>query len=166
MASSIFFVWGTPQANTITVSKIHGSQALNKPVGMVSTPGLWRAEAGASFGRQNFNSTTNAPIDISDPTMSVSHGPWKFETRNCGIANATPAVNAAGQTPSIPRQPAYAHTTQNGTITEKNGNCLPTIADSSFKSNPVTVLKAMIGVPSAPYATGAVFAVSDKPDAS
>ena len=39
---------------------------------------------------------------------------WKLDTRNCGTANATPAVSAAGQMPSIPRQPANAATTQNG----------------------------------------------------
>ena len=31
--------------------------------------------------------------------MSTSHGPWKFETRNCGTAKASPAVSAAGHTP-------------------------------------------------------------------
>ena len=31
------------------------------------------------------------------------------------LAKANPAVNAAGQTPSIPRKPAIAQTTQNGT---------------------------------------------------
>ena len=46
------------------------------------------------------------------------------------MAKATPAVSAAGQTPSIPRKPANAHTTQNGTINEKNGNCRPAIAES------------------------------------
>ena len=66
------------------------------------------------------------------------------------MAKATPATKAAGQTPIMPLKPAKAHTTQNGTMMEKNGNCRPTMADRSFKSRPVTPLKAMIGVPSAP----------------
>src|SRR5580765_4987782 len=81
------------------------------------------------------------------------------------MANASPAVNAAGHTPSILRQPTIAHTTQNGTTSEKNGNCRPTIAESFSASIPVTPASAMIGVPSAPNATGAVLAISDRPDA-
>ena len=46
------------------------------------------------------------------------------------MAKATPAVSAAGQTPSMPRNPAKAHTTQNGTITEKKGSWRPAIAES------------------------------------
>ena len=34
----------------------------------------------------------------------------------------------AGQTSFMPFQPANAHTTQNGTISENTGNCRPTIA--------------------------------------
>ena len=82
--------------------------------------------------------------------MSTSHGPWKFDTRNCGTAKLTPAVRHAGQTPIIPRQPANAHTTQNGTRSEKNGSCRPTIAESVCTSRPVTPARAMMGVPSAP----------------
>ena len=36
----------------------------------------------------------------------------------------------AGQTSFMPFQPANAHTTQNGTISEKIGNCRPTMAPS------------------------------------
>ena len=66
----------------------------------------------------------------------------------------------------MPRQPANAHTSQNGTITEKNGSCRPTIALRANRSSPVTLCSAMIGVPSAPKATGAVLAMSDRPDAA
>src|SRR5882672_833337 len=74
------------------------------------------------FGCQYRSSSTSAPIEQSAATMSTSHGPWKLEIRNCGTANAAPAVSAAGHTPNIPRQPANAHTTQKGTISEKNGS--------------------------------------------
>ena len=76
-----------------------------------------------------------------------------------------PAVSAAGQTPSMPRKPAIAQTTQNGTSSEKNGSCRPTMAESLSLSIPVTPSSAMMGVPRAPNATGAVFAMSDKPAA-
>ena len=65
----------------------------------------------------------------------------------------------------MPRQPACAHTTQNGTSSEKNGNCRPTILESTNSSKPVTLLSAMMGVPSAPNATGAVLAMSESPQA-
>ena len=59
-----------------------------------------------------------------------------------------------------------AHTTQNGTMTEKNGNCRPTMAERCNSSMPVTPLSAIIGVPNPPKATGAVLAMSDKPEAA
>ena len=34
--------------------------------------------------------------------MSVSHGPCKFEIRNCGMAKVTPATAIAGQISFIP----------------------------------------------------------------
>ena len=67
---------------------------------------------------------------------------------------------------AMPRQPAYAQTSQNGTMIEKNGSCRPTIPLSANRSSPVTLWSAMIGVPSAPKATGAVLAMSDRPDAA
>jgi hypothetical protein len=74
-------------------------------------------------------------------------------------------VSAAGHTPSIPRQPANAATTQNGTSTEKNGNWRPTIFDSAKTSMPVTWLSVVIGMPNEPNATGAVFAINARHDA-
>src|SRR5262249_17891340 len=64
----------------------------------------------SSFGRQNLRRQTVAKTDEREATMSTSHGPWKLETRNWGMAKATPAVKAAGQTPSSPRKPAIAQT--------------------------------------------------------
>ncbi len=68
------------------------------------------------------------PIEISDAPISTIQGLMKFEITNCGIANDTPVTRMAGQTSFMPFQPANAHTTQNGTISEKNGSCRPTIA--------------------------------------
>ena len=51
-------------------------------------------------------------------------------------------------------------------MTEKNGSCRPTMPLNSCRSSPVTAASAMTGVPSAPKATGAVLAMSDRPDAA
>jgi hypothetical protein len=98
--------------------------------------------------------------------MSTRFGPMKFETRNCGMANVTPATRHAGQTPTIPRQPAIAHTSQNGTMTEKMGSWRPTIAESNCGLMPVTAPSVLTGVPSAPNATGAVLPMSARPAAA
>jgi len=105
-------------------------------------------------------------MEISAAITSTSIGPWKFDTRYCGTANVTPATRIAGHTSSILRQPAKAQISQNGTITEKKGSCRPTMADSSISSSPVTLARVMIGVPSAPNATGAVLAINASPDAA
>src|SRR5437764_1388480 len=82
------------------------------------------------------------------------------------MAKQTPAVSAAGQTPNIPRKPDIAQTTQKGMIIENKGKSRPTVADNVNSSIPVTPFSARIGVPSAPNATGAVLAISDKPEAA
>src|SRR6185369_6588301 len=81
-----------------------------------------------SFGCQILRNSASAPIDEIAATTSTSHGPWKFETRNCGTANATPATRMAGQISIIRRKPTNALISQNGTSTEKNGSWRPTIA--------------------------------------
>ena len=65
----------------------------------------------------------------------------------------------------MPFHPAITAINQKGTITEKNGNCLPTMALKSFSGNPVTAASAIIGVPSAPKATGAVLPIKASPAA-
>ena len=67
-------------------------------------------------------------MEISEAPMSTIHGLMKFEMRNCGIAKETPHTRIAGQIASIPRHPAKAQISQNGTISEKNGNWRPTMA--------------------------------------
>src|SRR5690242_11701708 len=48
------------------------------------------------FGFQNLRNVPNAAIETNAATTSTNHGPWKFETRNCGTANATAATRIAG----------------------------------------------------------------------
>src|SRR5947209_7279660 len=66
----------------------------------------------------------------------------------------------------MPFQPAKAQISQNGTINEKKGSCRPTIAPSRNGSMPVTLERPAMGVPRAPYATGAVLAINDRPEAA
>src|SRR5207342_1190369 len=113
-------------------------------------------EVHISFGCQNLRKPIRQAIDTSDAPMSTIQGLMKLEIRNCGTANDTPHTSTAGQTASMPRQPAKTQISQNGTISEKNGNCRPTIAPRRKGSIPVTLDNPAIGVPSAPKATGAV----------
>ena len=83
-------------------------------------------------------------------TTSTSQGPWKLETRYCGIANVTPATSTAGQTSTMPRKPTNAQMSQNGTMSEKKGSWRPIMPLSSSRSSPVTAASAITGVPSAP----------------
>ena len=65
----------------------------------------------------------------------------------------------------MPRMPSYTAINQKGTMSEKKGNCRPTMVLNVKASMPVTPWSAMMGVPIAPKATGAVFAMSESPDA-
>src|SRR6266540_736079 len=153
----ILYTCGIPQMNTSKLNNTHGTQArmtwerdveeagsrTAAGAGSGAFPFVARADKAVrgpltasapasvavqlSRGRQHFKRMPSAAIEHMEAMMSTSHGPWKFETRNCGMAKATPAVSAAGQTPNMPRKPACAQTTQNGTINEKKGSCRPTI---------------------------------------
>ena len=157
---------GIPQAKTNSDRITQGSQARRTaPLvagaaaalsdcgrGVVSTEG-WPSRLVAShrvFGFQIFRKPARQSIETMAATTSTSHGPWKFDTRYCGMAKLTPQTSSAGQTCHMPRRPAKAATTQKGTISEKNGSCRPIIPDSSSRSRPVTAASAMTGVPSAP----------------
>ena len=105
-------------------------------------------------------------IEISEAPTSTIQGLTKFEIRYCGIAKDMPQTRIAGQIWRMPRKPAKAQISQNGTMTEKNGNCRPTMAPSRYGSSPVTLASPAIGVPSAPNATGAVLAISESPEAA
>src|SRR6202012_3431120 len=80
------------------------------------------------FGCHTLRNRIRQPIEISEAPMSTIQGLMKFEITNCGIAKETPVTRMAGQISFMPFQPANAHTTQNGTISENTGNCRPTIA--------------------------------------
>src|SRR5690242_20091093 len=123
-------------------------------------------ESQSSFGCHTFRKPIRHAIDTSEAPMSTIQGLMKFEIRNCGIANETPVTRIAGQMSFMPLKPAKAQISQNGTISEKNGNCRPTIAPSMNGSSPVTLARPAIGVPRAPKATGAVFAISERPEAA
>jgi len=85
----------------------------------------------SSFGRQTCKNRIRHPMEMSEAPMSTIHGLMKFEIRNCGIANDTPHTRMAGQISIMPRQPANTQISQNGTMSEKNGNCRPTMAPST-----------------------------------
>src|SRR5665213_760077 len=124
------------------------------------------ADVQITLGCQTLRNSTKQAIEISEAPMSTIHGLMKFEIRNCGTANVTPVTRIAGQISFMPLNPAKAQISQNGTISEKNGNCRPTMAPSRNGSMPVTLERPAIGVPSAPKATGAVLAISERPDAA
>src|SRR3981189_1778218 len=105
-------------------------------------------------------------MQISEAPMSTIHGLMKFEIRNCGTAKDTPQTRRAGQIATAPRQPANAQISQNGTMSEKNGSCRPTMAPSREGSIPGTLAKPGTRGPRAPQADGAVLAINERPDAA
>src|SRR5690348_12482190 len=87
-------------------------------------------ESQSSLGCQIFKKPIRHAIEISEAPISTIQGLMKFEIRNCGTANDTPQTSTAGQICSMPRKPAKAQISQNGTMSEKNGSCRPTMAPS------------------------------------
>jgi hypothetical protein len=87
-------------------------------------------EVQISAGCHTFRNRIKQAIEISAAPISTIHGLMKFEIRNCGTAKEIPVTRIAGQICTMPRQPAKAQISQAGTISEKNGNCRPTIAPS------------------------------------
>ena len=167
MAFSHALALGMPQTKTKTERTIHGIHASH------ASPGVGRFTAAPTernpgapadlasdsrspgkrhsvLGCHTFNNRYVARIEHAAAMMSTSEGPKKFETTNCGMAKESPATRHAGQTPSMPRKPDIAHTSQNGTRTEKSGSCRPTMADSRLSFRPVTLASVMMGVPRAP----------------
>ena len=97
--------------------------------------------------------------------MSTSSTPTKLLQANCTSANVPPQTRTAGQTDRSPRQPLIVTTSHAGTMSETNGSWRPAIIPIVFAGMPVTAASVRIGVPIAPKATGAVFAMSDSPAA-
>src|SRR5207244_11474209 len=114
-------------------SAVVGSAPGRDGGGIVAAESSCRRNAGefhSSAGCQNLKKPIRQAMQISEAPISTIHGLTKFEIRNWGIAKDTPQTRIAGQIWSIPRQPAKAQMSQAGTISEKNGNCRPTIAPS------------------------------------
>src|SRR6185437_12408836 len=84
----------------------------------------------SSLGCQTFKKPIRQAIEMSEAPISTIQGLMKFEIRNCGTANDTPQTSTAGQICNMPRKPAKAQISQNGTMSEKNGSCRPTMAPS------------------------------------
>src|SRR5215831_2936009 len=100
---------------------------------MVEAESSWVRSAGevhSVLGFQIFRNPIRQAIEISEAPMSTIQGLMKFEIRYCGTAKDTPVTRIAGQISFIPRNPANTQISQNGTISEKNGSCRPTIAPS------------------------------------
>src|SRR3954452_8401143 len=170
MPFSQSFTGGRPQAKTNTertsqgIQAIHASRALRRggaPRVFIGPADTWpRAPGGEAprsssnshtfLGCQNRSNRTVAAIDTAEATMSTIQGPWKLLTRNWGTAKVTPATRQAGHTSIIPANPVIAQTSQKGTITEKNGSCRPTMAESCSRGRLVTLASAISGDPSAP----------------
>src|SRR5262249_49317163 len=93
--------------------------------GTVDAEVSWVRSAGDNHRFAGFH-TCRKPIrqamEMSEAPISTIQGLMKLEITNCGTANDTPVTRMAGQISIMPRQPANAHTTQNGTMSEKNGS--------------------------------------------
>src|SRR5215813_15458480 len=107
---------------------------------MVAAESSWVRSAGevhSVFGFQIFRNPNRQAMEISDAPMSTIQGLMKLEIRYWGTAKDTPVTRIAGQISIMPRHPANTQISQKGTIREKNGSCLPTIAPSRKGSMPV-----------------------------
>jgi hypothetical protein len=99
-------------------------------------------------------------MEIEDASTSAIYGPQKFETKNWVSAKLSPVTSATGQFRRNPLPPETTRIKYAGSSSESTGTCLPAIAESLARSSPVTPERAIIGMPSAPKATGAVLAIS------
>ena len=74
-------------------------------------------------------------------------------------ANDNPTTKIAGSTSTVSSQLTIVRTSQNGTMIAVNGRILPIILLKSPSGSPDTAASVCTGVPMAPHATGAVFAI-------
>ena len=109
--------------------------------------------------------SASAAIDARPPAMSTSSTPTKLLQAYCTAANVPPQTSTAGHTPRSPRQPLIVTTSHAGTMSDTNGSWRPAMTPRVCEGIPVTAASVRIGVPMAPNATGAVFAMSDRPAA-
>src|SRR5207245_8729249 len=111
------------------------------------------------LGRQTRRKTTvntreKIPAAISTRLLST----W-FDQKNCIPANDNPTTRIAGNTSNVSSQLTIVRTSQKGTITAVNGRIRPIILFRSPSGRPDTAASVWTGVPIAPQATGAVFAI-------
>src|ERR1700726_5204438 len=97
------------------------------------------------------------PAAISTRLLST----W-LDQKYCTPANEIPTTKIAGNTSKVSDQLTKVRTNQNGTITAVHGRIRPTIALKSDSGSAVTAASVCTGVPIAPQATGAVFAIRFK----
>ena len=85
-----------------------------------------------------------------------------FDQKNSIPANENPTTRIAGNTSNVSSQLTIVRTSQKGTITAVNGRIRPIILFRSPSGRPETAASVWTGVPIAPQATGAVFAIKFK----
>ena len=164
---------GRPQTNTNTVSSSHGTQAASDLRRACSVDGARLAAGVSSAKRQRrprlpdlqeqrqAHQRDQPAGHVHQPGAVVVGDGELHQRRSCRRRPAAPA-----RPPSDARQPAITHTSHAGTSSEKNGSCRPAIgAELAARPGPVTLASVMIGVPSAPKATGEVLASSARPAA-
>src|ERR1700686_1737047 len=93
--SSAILTVGNPHKKTSTLKTSHGTQALTTVA--VLWPWVPRASRAPScskpqirLGCHFIKKRINAAIETTAATTSTSQGPWKFDTKHCGVAKNTP----------------------------------------------------------------------------
>src|SRR6266404_9521532 len=131
-----------PQISRTAQTMIHGASARQTCAVVGSAPGRGgggivpaessrRRKAGevhSSAGCQILKKPIRHAMQISEAPISTIHGLTKLEIKNWGTAKDTPQTRIAGQMAIMPRHPAKVQMSQNGTMSEKNGSCRPTMA--------------------------------------
>ena len=115
-------------------------------------------------GCQTAAGATSATIDTSAPAMSTSQGPWKLLTRNC-TSRSEPRGQA--RRPDL-QHPAPARHRPRPARTGRSPRRTAAAARPSRSARAGQagdLASVMIGVPSAPNATGAVLPISASPAA-
>src|SRR5438034_11586114 len=82
-----------------------------------------------------------------------------FDQKNWVSANEIPTTRMAGNTSKVSFQLTIVLTSQKGTMIAVKGRIRPIMAFKSDSGKDVTAASVWTGVPIAPQATGAVFAI-------
>ena len=97
--------------------------------------------------------------------ISGSSGPINADVKYCVKVKDADAINTGKNVSRTPRIPSIKNTIKNGTKSVTGGSICPIIAEIKFGSTPTALPRAIIGMPTAPNATGAVFAIIQSPAA-